>query len=292
MLTQRLVTAFVLIVILISSIFYLPNDYFSSVIGVFILSGAWEWSKLVNMRQQWQRLFFVLIIFIAGLLLWVNIEVYPVIQDIVLFAAVIWWLLCGAMITGVCSPYKKALCKNAPHKNGCFRLLSKNYLSGVFSGAMVLLPPWLALTGLHANEPYGQELVLVVLLLIAVADSGAYFSGRRWGRKKLAPDISPGKTWEGVWGAAVLVALFSIIVAVTVLDFTRREQLLFFVLCMVTLLFSVLGDLFESVMKRQANLKDSGHILPGHGGILDRIDAMTAAVPVFVSGLIFLKLID
>jgi phosphatidate cytidylyltransferase len=156
--------------------------------------------------------------------------------------------------------------------------------TGVFvSGLLVLIPAWAGLVWIHQLSR-GPYLVLFLLVLIWIADSGAYFAGRRWGRRKLAPLVSPGKTREGAYGAlaggllwgGVLAALYGVSVP---------QQGCLVLLCLLTVVASIVGDLYESLSKRERGVKDSGSLLPGHGGILDRIDSLTAAAPVFALGL-------
>jgi phosphatidate cytidylyltransferase len=158
----------------------------------------------------------------------------------------------------------------------------------------VLVPAWCALVVLHGGILHtttpGPYYVIVLLMLIAVADTSAYFGGRRWGKKKLAPQVSPGKTWEGVFAAFVGVGICTTFGA-SLLGYTEQgwlQGLLFMMFSVVTAAFSIVGDLAESMFKRHAGVKDSGNLLPGHGGVLDRIDSVTAAAPVFVLGLISL----
>jgi phosphatidate cytidylyltransferase len=146
---------------------------------------------------------------------------------------------------------------------------------------VILVALWVALMGLRGD--FGPGYVLFLLLLIWVADIGAYFAGRHWGQRKLAPVISPGKTWEGVWGATAAALAFALLGAAVLGIGTRWPW--FVAICMVTVGFSIIGDLFESMIKRQRGVKDSGSLLPGHGGVLDRIDSLTAAAPVFLLGL-------
>lgn len=150
-------------------------------------------------------------------------------------------------------------------------------------GPIVLTPLWTALVALHGNGEDGPSSVLFLMILIWVADSGAYFAGRQWGRNKLAPVISPGKTWEGVYGAVFGALICGLLLAWYRSDIEGFHWLV--PVCVITVLMSVVGDLFESVMKRKMDMKDSGTLLPGHGGVLDRIDSLTAAAPVFVLGL-------
>jgi phosphatidate cytidylyltransferase len=153
-----------------------------------------------------------------------------------------------------------------------------NRVTAAGAGLLVLVPAWLALARLHAAGP---QWLLFLILLVVAADVGAYFAGRRFGNNKLAPRVSPGKTWEGVLGGFVAAALLA---AVGVWWF-KVDAPRFLALCIVVVVASIIGDLTESLFKRHAGLKDSGRLLPGHGGLLDRVDSVTAAAPVFLIGL-------
>ncbi|NOR40680.1 MAG: phosphatidate cytidylyltransferase, partial [Gammaproteobacteria bacterium] len=152
-----------------------------------------------------------------------------------------------------------------------------------------LVPAWAALTTLHASGADGPKLTLMLLVLVWLADSGAYFAGRQWGKTKLAPAISPGKTWEGVYGGLLSSLVFAA-VAGGLYSHSFGWTLKFMLVAAVTVLFSVAGDLLESLMKRHSGIKDSGHIIPGHGGIFDRIDGLVAAAPMFLIGFLWLGL--
>jgi phosphatidate cytidylyltransferase len=143
---------------------------------------------------------------------------------------------------------------------------------------------WVALAGLRDAPAFGVPLVLFLMGLVWIADSGAFFAGRRWGRHKLAPRISPKKTREGAYGALAATLVFAAITGL-LLDMDVASWALFILISMVTVLFSIVGDLFESMVKRQHDVKDSGVLLPGHGGVLDRIDSMQAAAPIFLLGM-------
>ena len=168
------------------------------------------------------------------------------------------------------------------------KLFRSSRLFLTVAGYLVLIPAWLSIVLLlqHAGPAY----VLLLMLLVWGADIGAYFSGRRFGRNKLAPRVSPGKTWEGLIGAL----LVSIIISLVAFEFLEISSILhtnLLILCLVMVLISILGDLVESMFKRMADVKDSGGLLPGHGGVLDRIDSLTAAAPVFTLGLYLLGVI-
>jgi len=153
-----------------------------------------------------------------------------------------------------------------------------------FSGFVVLVPSWLALTSIHRQGPI---MLMFLLVLVWITDIAAYFVGKRFGKTKLAPKLSPGKSREGLWGA-LMASILLAIVGVRLFDLDMNVWVYFGCLCLLTALISVVGDLYESLLKRRAGVKDSGRILPGHGGILDRIDSLTAAAPGFVLGLYWL----
>ena len=152
-----------------------------------------------------------------------------------------------------------------------------------------MVSTWLALVVLHSRPDQGPHWVLFLLVLVWVADSGAFFAGRQFGRTKLAPKVSPGKTWEGVFGALIACALFAFGYA-RFLELQGLALTGFILISLVTVLFSVAGDLLESLLKRQHGVKDSGTLIPGHGGILDRIDSLFAAAPIFLFGLRWIEL--
>ncbi|HNH25091.1 MAG TPA: phosphatidate cytidylyltransferase, partial [Accumulibacter sp.] len=150
-------------------------------------------------------------------------------------------------------------------------------LAGVLIGLMLLLPAWLALIQLRQAGPYA---LLAIMMIVWLADTGAYFAGRRWGRHKLAPNISPGKTWEGAIGGAVAVIVYGFGLSLLYPEMLGMSSWRLLLVLVVITVVSVMGDLLESLLKRQAGLKDSSNILPGHGGVLDRIDSLTSTLPI------------
>ncbi|MCG8434327.1 MAG: phosphatidate cytidylyltransferase, partial [Gammaproteobacteria bacterium] len=150
-----------------------------------------------------------------------------------------------------------------------------------FGGVLALVPCWAAITALHDRQPQGWQLLLFLLVLIWAADIGAYFAGKAWGKNKLAPNISPGKTWEGVFGG-LAASLAAALLANYWLGF---PLLIILPLVVILVALSVVGDLSESMLKRQAHIKDSGSLFPGHGGVLDRLDSLLATAPMFLLGL-------
>jgi phosphatidate cytidylyltransferase len=282
----RVVTALLLLPLVAGLLFKADLTTFAAVLGLVCLLGAWEWARLAGLKSSWERALYV---FSAALLMFAiwqsesDFSVWPTLfrEDIgnpdtshmpllVMGLGVAFWLSSSvAMIAGA-----------MPN-----RFLRHNKLLRLVSGWLVLLPLWVAGTGLRAEnydaEPMlGATWLLFVLVQVWAADTGAYFCGKTWGKTRLAPSISPGKTWEGAFGgllAAILVAwLMKSLLSLD--DLSWLETLLVSIAISIV---SVVGDLTESVFKRLEGLKDSGRLLPGHGGVLDRIDSLTAAIPTF-----------
>lgn len=265
---QRILTALVLVPLVVAGVLYLPTYLLALVLALAVLVGGWEWTRLAGMELP-QRFGYLLLL---SLLLGASalLIYYRWYWGYWLFAAASgWWLL----VTLILLNYR-------PERSPQPGMRVKSLF-----GLLVLVPAWASLVTIHGLGDQGPQLVLFLMVLIWVADSFAYFSGRRWGRVKLAPAISPGKTREGVYGALVGAVLCGFVLA-----WLRPQSQLLFVLifCVLVALLSVIGDLFESLMKRQAGLKDSGNLLPGHGGMLDRIDSLTAAAPLFLFGLLLM----
>lgn len=267
MLKQRLLTAAFLIPLVLLALFYLPLLFYFILTAVVLL-GAWEWSALAGWHTPLRRSIYVSVVALTLGLLYVVSALFklPEILSITLSTALFWWLYAAYIVVR--------------YQYG-HNLLPKNRLSKSLIGLIVLLPPWLAiLLVLQVHAHY----VLLLFLLIWGADSGAYFAGRQWGKRKLATKVSPKKTWEGVFGALATAVVIIGIYALA-LSWSNNQILWFALLGIVIVFVSVLGDLLESLFKREANIKDSGNILPGHGGILDRIDSLTAAAPIFALSL-------
>ncbi|HKK13133.1 MAG TPA: phosphatidate cytidylyltransferase [Gammaproteobacteria bacterium] len=270
---KRLVTAAVLIPIVFWSVLALPSAGFALAFAAFALAGAWEWSRLVPLHGAGARISYLLLVLLGLAAAW-RLRDHPGALRPVLAVGVLGWL--AALIW-----LSRAGPSHAPRRVG-------QWLKAA-AGIGALGMAWLALVSLHGGTPRGPALVLFLLVLIWCADSGAYLAGRRWGRRKLAPAISPGKTWEGVLGGLAAAGVFSLLGG-WLLDWRGGALLRFQAMCLVTVMFSVVGDLTESLFKRQVSIKDSGALLPGHGGVLDRIDSLLAAAPVFVLALYLMDL--
>lgn len=257
MLRQRIITALLLAPLALLVILWTPHTVTMAVFAVLVTAGAWEWAAFPGFTSAAGRASYAALIAAAIAGLWLVGPEHTRL-DLVIGIAVVWWLF--ALIWVALMPARM------------------NRAIAAVAGFFVLLPAWLALVRLHAVNP---QLVLFLVLVVVAADVGAYFAGRRFGRHKLAPRVSPAKTWEGVFGGLVAAGIMAII-GVRWFGLSAAP---FLVLCAVVVVASVVGDLTESLFKRHAGLKDSGNLLPGHGGVLDRVDSVTAAAPVFVFGL-------
>lgn len=262
MLRQRVITACLLVTCLLVVIFLFPPLWFEFFIGCVLLLAAWEWSRLAGLVTLPARLACT---GAALLLLLLSRAHAAALRDVVFLASLLWWILALWLVL------------RYPRFSAQW-----NHPALLLGAALpVLLPGWLGLLFLRSLDSHAT-LILLLLALVAAADIGAYFSGRRFGRHKLAPAVSPNKTWEGVAGGMVATAIVLWCFLPALGGLTLQRVLVLTPAVLVLSLSSVVGDLFESMLKRQRQLKDSGVLLPGHGGVLDRIDGITAAIPVFM----------
>ncbi|MCY1271938.1 Phosphatidate cytidylyltransferase [compost metagenome] len=259
MLKQRVITALVLLPIALGGFFLLDGAAFKLFIGLVVALGAWEWAHLSGYGRQVERCAY------AGVvcLLMLVCALLPQLAGAVLLLALFWWLLATVMVlTYPDSSY---------FWGGRWRRLA--------IGLLVLVPAWQGLVVLKQWH-LDNWLIVAVMVLVWAADIGAYFSGKAFGKRKLAPRVSPGKSWEGFYGGLALSLAITFGVAIY-FNWSVRGLLLALPCAALVVALSVVGDLTESMFKRQAGLKDSSNLLPGHGGVLDRIDSLTAAIPVF-----------
>ncbi len=265
-LTKRIITAVVLLIGVGSALYALPASTARYVLGAFVFIGVWEWSGFFARHSPSIRALYTLMMFGAGLLPLVT-GASPGAGDPIIYIAVGWWLvvLCWLVFSSV-----------AINSWGC-----------ALAGLLCLQPAWLSLARLM-NMGEGVPLLLWFIGIVAAADIGAYFTGRRFGQRKLAPRVSPGKTWEGLGGGL----LCAILVAVLGASWLNISLVVFAAVGAAVAGFSIVGDLTVSAFKRYAGLKDSGRLLPGHGGVMDRIDGMVAALPVFVVTLLLTGVLD
>ena len=262
MLAARIATGLVFGVAITAAFLYAPSPVTAAVLALLWLAGVWEWAAFAQLPTSLRVAYTLVFAAAMGLAWWLNGQGF----ELFLVAAGLWWLF--ALILVVRYP----------------RNFTPAFVA--LAGVVVLLPSWALLVRLHRDGTLGAELAFTLLLIVWAADVGAYAFGRLFGRTKLAPAVSPGKTWEGVTGGLVIAGLAAGIAAVW-LDLSVSRLV---VLGITTALISVLGDLTQSMFKRNVGLKDSGKLLPGHGGVLDRIDSLTSAVPAFVLGLWVLQL--
>lgn len=260
-LKKRLITAGVLLPLVILGVLFLPLNYFMVASAIVFLGGAWEWTRLSGLETVKTRL----VGFMSMLVLAIGFYFLYVFFKSML-------VLCLSVLVF----WSAALCMVLTYPKG-----SKLYASYGISLLIGVLALGFAYVALISLKAFSSKFVLYVMVLVWAADTGAYFAGKRFGKHKLAREVSPGKTWEGVLGAFVLSTLVSgIAYFVLKLEMIHLSSWIF--LSLVTVFFSIVGDLFESLFKRLRNLKDSGTLLPGHGGILDRLDSLIAALPIFI----------
>lgn len=267
MLKQRIITAVVLASVLLAALFGLSPIWFSLFAAGFIMIAAWEWGNLSAAGRPLALIYYVVVATSMVALVYFGgfLQESPHLELIkkILLAGCVWWAVALLWVQGY--PSSALIWGSRPAR--------------LFMGLFVLIPPWLGLAWL-IHQPAGPWLVVVLVLTVACADIGAYFAGRAFGRHKLAPQVSPGKTVEGFAGG--VLAVVAVISVVLVLSPSQRPLWFQWGLVAVgTVLAAVLGDLLESMVKRHRGVKDSGSILPGHGGLLDRLDSLTAAIPVF-----------
>lgn len=263
---QRVLTALVLAPLAICAVLYLPSSVFMALIAVLLMAGIWEWGLLAGLKETWHRALVVAVnALILAALAWGNWAGLS--RDLVL-VGLVWWILAALWLA------RPELGRARNRGNGMIKLAI---------GSLLVVPAWCGAALLHAGQPNGPAWLLYAVMLVWAADTFAYFVGSRIGGPKMAPSISPGKTWAGFVGglAGVLIVATA---AMPLLGVEWQHWLAMTALALITGLVSVLGDLFESLMKRQAGAKDSGALLPGHGGALDRLDSLMAALPIFALG--------
>lgn len=260
MLKQRLLTALVLVAVLLVILLVLPGQVAVGILGLLILQGAWEWSAFLRTSSTAMRAGYVVVVGVLMILAWLA-ALDPEVLKVLLAVALLWWIVAFLWLS--------------------LRPGNVTPVSAAIAGLLVLIPAGVALGHLHLLDPSGPQWVIFLVILVSLADVGAFFAGRFFGRLKLAPRVSPGKTWEGLLGGLCL----SMVTAWLGSLWFAVPAGPFLALCAPVVLVSVVGDLTESMFKRYAGLKDSGTLFPGHGGVLDRIDSLTAAAPLFLLGL-------
>lgn len=266
----RVITALVLAPLAIAGVLLLSTPGLALGLGLVCLLGVLEWTRLIGLRGSLAPLLLVATAAIAMVAIWLARE-----QQSLLWATwvgVAWWPLAALWLGNY------AFCE-APH--------ARNLALKSIAGLLVVVPAWTAAVALHGQADRGHGWMLFVVLLVWCADVCAYFAGRHYGRAKLAPRISPGKTRAGVYGALLGSAAFAA-AGGAVLGARGEVLALVVALALVTVAVSIVGDLYESLIKRHSQVKDSGAVFPGHGGVFDRFDSLFAALPVFAAGKLLL----
>ncbi len=261
MLKARIISAIIALALLMVVLFAVPARVAEAAMAVVTLGGAWEWSALLGLKEAIKRAFYVALV---GILLAVAYNAVGAVGNDVMLVGAAWWVCAMIWVMTYPTPVPKAL--------------------GWLAGLLVLVPMFVALLALYR---LGPEALLFSLIVVWAADIGAFFAGKQFGKVKLAPSISPGKTWEGVIGGLVLVALLSVAGS----HWLALPLLVLLPFCLAVACISIVGDLTVSIFKRNAGIKDSGKLFPGHGGLLDRVDSIAAAAPVFALGVTWLELL-
>jgi phosphatidate cytidylyltransferase len=264
----RIISALLLAPVAIGAVLFLPTPYVAALAAVIMLAGLWEWARLSFVNDRVSRAVYLVgnALLIASLTWGSGRGLFAL--KLAALIGTLFWLLSLLWL------YHNQFASKDSRESRMIKL---------FAGSLMVVPAWAALSFMHAEDPIGPRWALYALCIAWAADTGAYFVGVRFGRIKLAPTISPGKTHEGLYGGLLAVALLSA-AAVPLLNLKWSEWPSLLVLSLIVSLFSVAGDLFESMIKRHSGQKDSGAVIPGHGGLMDRIDSLLAVLPIFLIG--------
>ena len=260
----RIRSALWMIPVAILAILYLPTPYLGALMALLLLAGLYEWACLSHVQNKVHKLIYLCFnALLIAIIAWLDDAGHTALKLTTLIGGIFWiysalWL------------WRFNFARENNRQNNAVKLLA---------GSLACIPAWSAMVWLHGS-PQGPAWTLTAIGLIAAADSGAYLFGVNFGKHKLAPNISPGKSWEGFWGGLACTALLALLC----MGFFKEDShawTAFVLLGLLTGVFSVLGDLFESLMKRHAQIKDSSSLIPGHGGLLDRLDSIVSGLVVF-----------
>lgn len=268
----RVLAALTMAPFAIAAVLFLPTPWVVALAAVMFLAGLWEWLRLADIDDTLARTVLLLVnLLLMVALVWASRSESGgslVLFELMVVLGVIWWLL--AMIW-------------LRHYDFASDHDTHARVFKLGAGTLAVVPAWCALAVIHAGQPYGHAWLLIALAVVWAADSGAYFAGRKFGKRKLSPRISPNKTVEGMAGGAI-AGIAVALVGAPLAGASLAQLPAVALVAAIAVGFSVVGDLFESLLKRHVGAKDSGDLIPGHGGILDRIDGVLAALPVFALG--------
>lgn len=267
MFKTRILTAAIMVPVVVAMIWFLPVKWLALCIALLVALSAWEWAALMGWSKTWQRAAYVVAVE-ASLLIGFYLPI-----GIFLFIDLLLWLWAASA--------------TLLYANGKPTLGLRNSWAQAIFGIIALSACWLAVNVLRQST-VGPFLLLFAILLICAMDIGGYVAGRFLGKHLLMPRVSPKKTWEGFAGGLILATIIVLIVGFWS-GLNAAQWRIVSLVSLVTVLFAVIGDLFESMLKRHAGVKDSGTLLPGHGGVLDRVDSLIAALPIFALGAFWLS---
>lgn len=274
MLRQRVITGVSMAALFLAAVFWLPLPALALLFAVVVALGGWEWAHLAGWEKPALRVVYavLLVAIMAGLYVYCAPVEGPSQERVqpLLGMTCLWWSF--ALLWVKSYPSSAILWRSVPVRS--------------VMGVLILAFAWLAAVFL-LSHPRGGVLMVIMVLLVVAADVGAYFTGKSLGRHHMAPDVSPAKTWEGFWGGiASVVLIASVIWYLLPARYDHLSYIAILAIAVTTALGSVVGDLTVSMVKRESGLKDSGAMLPGHGGMLDRLDSLCGAAPVFALGLL------
>ena len=276
-LPRRLTTAVVAVPVAVVAVLTLPTEGVALVVAVVVVAASVEWTRMTA-PPRLARYVFPLVVAVSVLLLWLAGTQWPGWLRVVCAISLAWWCVALAWVIR----FEQA-CPRVPESGGRDVAAPAGAIVGGVVGWMVIVPTWAGLVYVHGSGEDGPSRMLLILLVVWAADTAAYFAGRRFGVRRLAARTSPGKSVEGAAGGMAAVGVLGITAGLW-LDLPMVQTALLAFLCVAAGALSVLGDLMESLVKRKSGVKDSGNVVPGHGGVLDRIDSLTAAAPAFAVG--------
>lgn len=268
MFLTRFISTIILAPLVIWGILAISVPTFEIITAVIMLLVAWEWAGLIPIRSTYNKIIYLLLLLgFFGIIQFIQEPLY------ILGVGVIWWLISIFLLVR----YEK------------YESKENRRLLHAFYGLLAIAPCWVALNTLRA-ETAGSQMIILFLLMLWSTDIGAYLVGSRMGRTRIAPKLSPKKSLEGAAGGLVLMLLVAI-AGIFWLHIPQNQWISYFLASLALFIFSIIGDLFESLLKRKQGVKDSGKLIPGHGGILDRLDSMLAAAPVFTFAILLSRLV-